>query len=55
MSLSSKWKQCQDKYKLTSLIGSGSFGQVVQAKHRASGTKVAIKLIENVFDDEYDA
>jgi mitogen-activated protein kinase 1/3 len=35
-----------DKYKLLSLIVSGSYGQVVAAKQRASGKKVVVKRVE---------
>lgn len=37
------------------LVGRGTFGQVVEAKHRASGKIVAIKLIEKIFEDEYES
>ena len=37
------------------LVGKGTFGQVVEAKHRATGKIVAIKMIEKIFEDEYEA
>ena len=33
----------------------GSYGEVVQAKHRATGQIVAIKLIEDLFKNSYDS
>jgi serine/threonine protein kinase len=36
------------------LIGVGSYGEVVQAKHKASGQIVAIKLIKNILRTEYE-
>ena len=41
-------------YKIKALIGSGSFGQVVKAKHIRTGKTVAIKLIENAFQSTYE-
>ena len=39
---------------MISVIGRGSFGQVVKAHCKASGKCVAIKLITNLDNDEYD-
>jgi mitogen-activated protein kinase 1/3 len=36
------------------LLGTGSYGQVASAVHKPSGKKVAIKKMDNVFDDEID-
>ena len=53
--LSEAWGLLTGDYKLMSIIGSGSFGQVVKAKHRKSGKTVAIKLIDNIFSNLYDS
>lgn len=37
------------------MIGSGSYGFVVQAKDKTTGKKVAIKRFTDVFEDEIDA
>jgi serine/threonine protein kinase len=37
------------------LLGEGSFGQVVKAQHIKTGKLYAIKLIKNVFKDEFSA
>jgi serine/threonine protein kinase len=39
------WKHLQGDFKIYKHIGSGTFGQVVHAKHRATGTHCAIKLV----------
>ena len=39
-------------YSLMRIIGSGSYGQVVQARHRKSGTVVAIKFVKQLFDNQ---
>lgn len=49
--LNSKWKQLKGKYKLINVIGEGTFGQVVHAKERESGTQCAIKFITADFND----
>jgi mitogen-activated protein kinase 1/3 len=41
-------------YQLVRLLGSGSYGSVAEAIHRATGTRVAIKKVVNVFDDKVD-
>jgi mitogen-activated protein kinase 1/3 len=41
-------------YTIVKKIGSGSYGQVVEAIHIASGTRVAIKRMEDLFGDEED-
>jgi mitogen-activated protein kinase 1/3 len=35
-------------------LGTGSYGQVASAVHKPSGKKVAIKKMDNIFDDEVD-
>jgi serine/threonine protein kinase len=39
------WNKISKDFKIYKIIGSGTFGQVVHAKHRATGTPCAIKLI----------
>lgn len=53
--LSSIWKGVQDQYNLMELLGEGSFGQVVKAQHKATGKLYAIKLVTNVFKDEFSS
>ena len=40
---------------LIKLIGQGSYGQVVRAKHIPSNTNIAIKKVSNVFNNVGDA
>jgi serine/threonine protein kinase len=49
------WRHALTDYEFIKLIGQGSYGEVVQAKHRNSGKEVAIKLIHNIFKSEYDS
>jgi serine/threonine protein kinase len=51
MKLGTDWKTVKDNFKLTSVLGEGSGGQVVKAVHRDSKLVVAIKKIECSFDD----
>jgi serine/threonine protein kinase len=55
VSLSPIWKNALNEYEFIKLIGVGSYGEVVHAKHRASGKEVAIKLINNLFKNSYDS
>jgi mitogen-activated protein kinase 1/3 len=41
-------------YQCVKILGQGSYGQVCSAIHLPSGAKVAIKRMENVFEDEID-
>jgi len=41
-------------YKCEKLLGSGSYGQVAQAVQMSTGKRVAIKKMDNIFDDEVD-
>lgn len=53
MSLRPIWSKAAKDYELLQMIGSGSFGEVVQAKNKITGKIVAIKLLQNLFEDEY--
>ena len=55
VTLSSIWRNALKDYEFIKLIGVGSYGEVVQAKHRKTGQEVAIKLINNIFKNEYDS
>lgn len=50
-----RWNFIKKNYKLVEFLGEGSFGQVVRAKHRASGKVFAIKLITDIFKHDYQA
>ena len=41
-------------YKCEKLLGSGSYGLVAQALQLSTGKRVAIKKMENIFDDDVD-
>lgn len=55
ITLSPVWKNALKQYKFIKLLGVGSYGEVVQAKHRASGTIVAIKLLKDIFRSVYES
>jgi serine/threonine protein kinase len=40
------WRPVAEVYKPKEKIGKGSFGEVIKARHRATGKVVAIKHIE---------
>jgi mitogen-activated protein kinase 1/3 len=48
-----EWDVGKD-YEVKKQIGQGSYGNVVEAIHKQTGTKVAIKKILNLFQDEID-
>ena len=50
-SLDSYWLQVKKDYKITEILGEGSFGTVVKGKHRATKKMVAIKFIKTDFKD----
>jgi len=47
------WKLGND-YEPIKLLGRGSYGAVCSAIHKPTGTKVAIKKMDGVFEDEID-
>lgn len=49
----SDWEVGSD-YQVEKIIGVGSYGQVCRAVQRSTGCKVAIKRMQNIFDDEVD-
>ena len=50
-----KWNSVTDKYTIKGLLGSGSYGTVVEAIHKDSGETVAIKLITKINKTSYTA
>lgn len=49
----SRWLVGSD-YELKRVVGSGSYGSVAEAVHKASQKKVAIKKMDDIFDDNED-
>lgn len=49
------WSEIAPHYSIESMLGQGSYGQVVRCKHLPTGEIVAIKKIQNVFSDPVDA
>jgi mitogen-activated protein kinase 1/3 len=43
-----------DNYSCEKLLGTGSYGSVCMALQKTTGKKVAIKKMENIFEDEID-
>lgn len=41
-------------YEAKKLIGQGSYGNVCEAIHKPTGTKVAVKKLLSLFQDEVD-
>ena len=56
LSLADKFKDwdVQGKYIVEKVVGTGSYGSVAKAKCVKTGNKVAIKKMDNIFDDEID-
>jgi serine/threonine protein kinase len=44
--IDSSWKQLQKEYKLTKMIGQGSYGIVIKGKNRETKKEVAIKKVK---------
>jgi mitogen-activated protein kinase 1/3 len=49
----SSWNVGTD-YNCERLLGTGSYGKVALATKKSTNQKVAIKRMENIFDDEID-
>lgn len=47
------WEVGKD-YECLKILGSGSYGEVAAAIHKPTGTKVAIKRMNGIFEDEID-
>lgn len=47
------WEVGKD-YECLKMLGQGSYGAVCAAIHKPTGTKVAIKKMANIFEDEID-
>ncbi|EGR30404.1 mitogen-activated protein kinase 2, putative [Ichthyophthirius multifiliis] len=43
-----------DKYEIIKVVGSGSYGQVVEALEKSTKNKVAIKRLDGIFEDTVD-
>ncbi|MCQ2821482.1 MAG: mitogen-activated protein kinase [archaeon] len=48
------WEPILDKYTPKKMLGSGSYGQVVEAEDKATGRLVAIKRVPGLFEDLID-
>ena len=47
------WSHISKQYEFVKVLGSGTFGEVIQARHKFTNINVAIKLIRNALKDEY--
>ena len=52
--MSPVWKAALENYDLIDFIGEGSYGEVMEAKCKVTGEKVAIKYVKNIYENEYD-
>ena len=53
--LDDAWKFLETEYELQDILGQGTYGQVIKAKHRETGKVCAIKHIKDVFYNIYEA
>ena len=53
--MSASWKFVEADYELLEQIGSGSYGEVIKARHRKSGKVCAIKYIKDIFYNANEA
>ena len=53
LNLFSDWEVGTD-YTCEKMLGTGSYGKVALATKKSTGKKVAIKRMDNIFDDETD-
>ena len=51
--MSKEWNLLKERYKISGKIGQGASGEVLKAKHRLSGTQVAIKYVKNDWTSDY--
>lgn len=49
------WQQITAEYDIVKVLGQGSFGKVLEAVHIKTRKKVAIKMMKNLFDNDYDS
>jgi serine/threonine protein kinase len=49
-----EWGEVMPEYEVKKVIGWGSYGKVAEAIHVATGKKVAIKKMLNLFEDVID-
>jgi mitogen-activated protein kinase 1/3 len=49
-----EWKPILDKYEPIKVLGSGSYGQVIEAINKSTKKKVAIKRVTCLFEDLID-
>ena len=52
--MSPVWKAALENYDLIDIIGEGSYGEVMEAKCKVTGERVAIKYVKNIYENEYD-
>ena len=48
------WKLIIQEYEPIKVLGTGSYGHVIEAEHKETKKKVAIKRVTNLFEDIID-